>query len=91
MRDEDLVKSAIIRATKVLAAADKETDLYTEGCDKDPKVGNFYRGMILAHAGYFLVMADLRTGSYRNYGLLPEDHPNLKRLASFPTGPRREF
>jgi hypothetical protein len=83
MRDEDLVKSAIIRATKVLAAADKEADLYTEGCDKDPKVGNFYRGMILSHAGYFLVMADLRTGSHRNYGFLPEDYPNLEKASLF--------
>jgi TIR domain len=83
MRDEDLVKSAIIRAAKVLASAGKEAEFFEEGCDKDPKVGNFYRGMILAHAGYFLVMADLRTGSYRNYGLLPEDYPNLERASLF--------
>lgn len=83
MLDGSLVKSAIIRATDVLAAADKEQKFFSEGCDKDPHVRDFYRGMILAHAGYYLVMADLRTGRHRNYGFLWDDYSSLQRASLY--------
>ena len=83
MANEALVKSAVIRATSVLAGAGKTMEFYEEGCDKDAKVRDIYRGMMLAHAGYFLVMADLRTGSYQNYGFLPEDHAYLEKASLY--------
>ncbi len=83
MKNEPSVASAIIGATKVLAAADKTSELTTEGCGKDPKVNDFYRGMILAHAGYYLVIADLQTGSYRNYGFPTKDYSLLDKASLY--------
>jgi TIR domain len=79
MKNEPSVTSAIIGATKVLAAADKAPEFTVEGCADDPKAREFYRGMILAHAGYYLVISDLQTGSYRNYGFLPKDYGLLDK------------
>jgi TIR domain len=83
MKNEPSVASAIIGATKVLAAADKTPELTTEGCAKDPKVNDFYRGMMLAHAGYYLVIADLQTGSYRNYGFPTKDYSLLDKASLY--------
>jgi TIR domain len=83
MKNEPSVASAIIGATKVLASSDKTSELTTEGCAKDPKVNDFYRGMILAHAGYYLVIADLQTGSYRNYGFPTKDYSLLDKASLY--------
>ena len=72
MKNEPSVTSAVIGATKVLAAADKTPEFFEQGCDKDPQVKDFYRGMLLAHAGYYLVLSELRTGTYKNYRVSAE-------------------
>jgi TIR domain len=79
MKNEPSVTSAVIGATKVLAAADKTPEFFEQGCDKDPAVGNFYRGMLLAHAGYYLVLSELQTGSYKRYGFPPKDYSLLDK------------
>jgi hypothetical protein len=33
--------------------------------------------MMLSFAGYLLVMTDLRSGDYENYGFVPEDHSQI--------------
>ena len=83
MKNEPSVTSAVIGATKVLAAADKTPEFFEQGCDKDPQVKDFYRGMLLAHAGYYLVLSELRTGTYKNYGFPPKDYSLLDKASLY--------
>jgi hypothetical protein len=77
MGDDDRVKSAVDRAVAVLASSGKEPDFNNKDCESDPKVQDIYRGMMLSFAGYLLVMTDLRSGDYENYGRVPDDHADI--------------
>jgi hypothetical protein len=77
LSDDDLVTAALKRAANALASSEKEPQFSEDACAADAKIKAIYRGMILAHAGYYLVMADLRSGDYQNYGFLPADEAEL--------------
>ena len=77
MADDDRVKNAVDRAVGVLASSEKEADFLDKDCESDPKAKDIYRGMMLSLTGYLLVMTDLRSGDYENYGFVPEDHTRI--------------
>jgi hypothetical protein len=77
MADDDLVKSTVERALGVLAASKKEPDFLDKDCESDGQAKEIYHGMMLSFAGYLLVMTDLRSGDYENYGFVPDDHAQI--------------
>jgi hypothetical protein len=77
MADDDRVKKAVDRALGVLASSEKEPDFLDKDCESDPKAKDIYRGMMLSFTGYLLVMTELRSGDYENYGFVPEDHGQI--------------
>jgi hypothetical protein len=60
-----------------LASSEKEPDFLDKDCEDDAQAKDIYRGMMLSFAGYLLVMTDLRSGDYENYGFVPEDHSQI--------------
>jgi hypothetical protein len=77
MADDELVKSTVERVLGVLASSQKEPDFLDKDCESDTKAKDIYRGMMLSYAGYLLVMSDLRSGNYENYGFVPDDHAQI--------------
>ena len=86
MADDDRVKNAVDRAVGVLASSEKEPDFLEKDCESDPEAKDIYRGMMLSLTGYLLVMTDLRSGDYENYGFVPEDHAGIDPAPRFRTG-----
>jgi hypothetical protein len=83
MGNEVRVKAAIVRATAALSSSEKVQNFFDQDCQNDTKGRNVHRGMMLAYAGYYLVMTDLRTGSYQEYDMLPDDHGLLQKGGLF--------
>jgi hypothetical protein len=77
MADDELVKNTVARALNALASSEKEPDFLDKDCEADAQAKDIYRGMMLSFAGYLLVMTDLRSGDYENYGFVPEDHSQI--------------
>jgi hypothetical protein len=77
MADDESVKNTVARALNALASSEKEPDFLDKDCEADAQAKDIYRGMMLSFAGYLLVMTDLRSGDYENYGFVPEDHSQI--------------
>jgi hypothetical protein len=77
MADDELVRRAVARAMDALASSEKEPDFVDKDCESDAKAKDVSRGMMLSVAGYLLVMTDLRSGDYENYGFVPEDRAHI--------------
>jgi hypothetical protein len=83
MTDEARVKSSITRVTTLLASAGKRPLFTDQNCERDARMRDIHRGMVMALAGYFLVISDLRVERFDYVDRLPEDYGQVDRTGLY--------